>query len=161
MRPCTGADTPAIVAIYNHYVRETVITFEETPVAAEEMAARIAKLVPRFPWLVAEEDDVIVGYAYAAPWKERSAYRFAVECTIYCAPSHTGRGIGTDLYRALLADLRTRDFHAVIGGVALPNAASVALHEKLGFEKVAQFAEVGYKLGRWVDVAYWQLPLTK
>jgi len=160
MRPCTTSDAAAIAAIYNHYVRETVITFEETPVAAEEMAARIAKLLPRFPWLVAEDNGAIVAYAYAAPWKERSAYRFALESTIYCAPSHMGRGIGTDLYRALLTTLRTGDFHTVIGGVALPNPASVALHEKLGFKKVAQFAEVGYKLGRWVDVAYWQLPLT-
>jgi L-amino acid N-acyltransferase YncA len=158
VRACTTADAKAIAEIYNHYVRETVVTFEETPVSAAEMAQRIAEVGARFPWLV-WDDEGVVGYAYASAWKARSAYRFAVETTIYLAAGRDGRGIGSKLYAALLAELKTRGFHSVIGGVALPNPASVALHEKLGYRKIAHFAEVGWKLGRWVDVAYWQLIL--
>jgi phosphinothricin acetyltransferase len=158
IRVCTAADAASIAEIYNHYVRETVVTFEETPVGADEMARRIADVGARFPWLV-WDDGGVVGYAYASAWKTRSAYRFAVETTIYLATGHEGRGIGSKLYRALLAELKPRGFHTVIGGIALPNPASVALHEKLGFKKIAHFAEVGWKQGRWVDVAYWQLLL--
>jgi phosphinothricin acetyltransferase len=159
LRACETTDAGPIAAIYNHYVRDTVVTFEETPVSTEEMAARIAKLAPRCPWLVAEDGGVIVGYAYATPWKERSAYRFSVESTVYCAPGHLRRGTGTKLYRGLIAELKARNFHSAVGGIALPNPASIALHEKVGFRKVAHFAEVGFKLGRWVDVGYWQLTL--
>ena len=158
IRGGTTDDATAIAEIYNHYVRETVVTFEETQVSAAEMAQRIADVGACFPWLV-WDDEGVVGYAYASAWKTRSAYRFSVETTIYLAPGHDGRGIGSQLYRALLAELKTRSVHTVIGGVALPNPASIALHEKLGFRKIAHFAEVGWKLGRWVDVGYWQLIL--
>jgi len=100
-----------------------------------------------------------LGNAYARPWRPRAAYRHSAESSIYLAPGATGRGLGTLLYQALIADLRQRGRHCVIGGVALPNATSVALHEKLGFAKVAEFKQVGFKLGRWVDVAYWELML--
>jgi L-amino acid N-acyltransferase YncA len=157
IRVCKAGDATAIAGIYNHYVRETVVTFEETPVSAAEMTQRIAEVGARFPWLVSEEGGAVVGWAYATAWKTRSAYRFSVETTVYLATSHQGRGIGAALYRALLDDLRARDVHSVVGGIALPNPASVALHEKLGFTKVAHFAEVGRKFDRWVDVGYWQL----
>jgi len=157
IRACTAADSAAIAEIYNHYVRETVVTFEETPVAPAEMAQRIADVGARFPWLAWDDGGTVAGYAYAAAWKTRAAYRHSVETTIYLAPSHIGRGIGSKIYGALLDEVRERGFHSAIGGVALPNAASVALHEKLGFNKVAQFAEVGRKFDRWIDVAYWQL----
>jgi len=157
IRACAAGDAAAIAEIYNHFVRETVVTFEETPVTVDEMARRISDVSARFPWLVWDDDGAVAGYAYAAAWKARAAYRFAVETTIYLSASHQGRGIGSKLYGALLAELKTRGFHSVVGGVALPNPASVALHEKLGFKKVAHFAEVGRKLDRWVDVAYWQL----
>lgn len=156
IRPCTVGDAAAVCDVYNHYVRNTVVTFEETAVSAEEMAGRIETTVRRFPWLVHEERGAVIGYAYASPWKTRSAYRFAVESTIYLAPGCTGRGIGTGLYSALLAELRARSLHCAIGGIALPNPASVALHEKLGFEPVARFAEVGWKFGAWIDVGYWE-----
>jgi phosphinothricin acetyltransferase len=159
IRACAAGDAPALCAIYNHYVRDTVITFEEAPVAAPEMAQRMVDVATRFPWLVAEEGNEVVGYAYAAPWKTRSAYRFSVETTVYVAASHTGRGIGTALYREAIDAVRKLGVHCVIGGIALPNAASVALHEKLGFMKVAQFVEVGRKFDRWVDVGYWELIL--
>jgi L-amino acid N-acyltransferase YncA len=160
VRPAQSADSDAIAGIYNHYVRNTVITFEEEPVSASEMAARIAGIqATPLPWVVAELESVVVGYAYASKWKARSAYRFSVETTIYLEHGREGRGFGTQLYSALLADLRARGLRVAIGGAALPNEASVALHEGLGFEHVATFRQVGFKQGRWVDVAYWQLVL--
>ena len=159
IRGCTTEDAEAICAIYNHYVRDTVITFEEAPVGIVDMARRIAEVTHSLPWLVWESDQGILGYAYATPWKARAAYRHAVESSIYLAPGATGAGIGRQLYRALLDDLRVRGLHCVIGGAAMPNPASVALHERLGFSKVAEFREVGCKFGRRIDVAYWQLLL--
>lgn len=159
IRPCALRDAAAICEIYNSFVRDTIITFEETPVGTAEMAHRIAEVTVRFPWLVAEEQSAIAGYAYATPWKARSAYRFAVETTVYVAPGHLRRGLGTALYRELIAALRKLDVHCAVGGIALPNPASVALHEKLGFNKIGQFVEVGRKFDRWVDVGYWELIL--
>ena len=159
LRPCTPADAAQICDIYNHYVRETVITFEETPVLEADMGRRIADITSHLPWLVWEADGTILGYAYATPWKVRAAYRHSVESSIYLAHHATGRGLGSRLYQALIAELRQRGLHCVIGGAALPNPASVALHEKLGFSKVAEFREVGFKFGRWIDVAYWELML--
>jgi L-amino acid N-acyltransferase YncA len=153
------ADAAAIADIYNHYVRETVITFEETPVSPDEMARRIADIGARYPWLVYEYDGAVAGWAYATEWKTRSAYRFSVETTIYLADSHRGRGTGATLYEALIGELKVRKFHTAVGVIALPNAASVALHEKLGFAKIGHVAEVGRKFDRWVDVGYWQLIL--
>lgn len=157
IRDATAEDAAAVAAIYNHYIRHTVVTFEEEPVSAEEMAGRIARTQASHPWLVAETDEGVVGYAYAHPWHERAAYRHSVESAIYLDKEATGRGVGTRLYRALLDRLPALGVHTVIGGVSLPNDASVALHEKLGFEKRAHYREVGRKQGRWIDVAYWQL----
>ena len=160
VRSASAADAAAVAGIYNYYVRNTVITFEEDPVSAEDVVARMAEIQGlSLPWLVAEIEGVVVGYAYAARWKGRSAYRYSVETTIYLEKGFEGRGIGATLYGALLPILRTRGIHAAIGGAALPNAASVALHERLGFEHVATFRQVGFKHDRWVDVAYWQLLL--
>lgn len=159
IRACTAADAAAICAIYNPYIRDTVITFEEAPVATAEMARRIGEVTGRLPWLVTEEQGAIVGYAYATQWKTRSAYRFSVETTVYVAPGQQRRGLATDLYRELLVQLRRLGVHCAVGGIALPNAASVALHEKLGFKKIGQFVEIGCKFDRWVDVGYWELIL--
>lgn len=149
-----------IAAIYNHYVANTVITFELDPVPVEEMAARVDEVtVQGLPWLVAEAGDAVLGYAYATRWRARAAYRHSVESSIYLAPDAVGRGIGTALYAGLIAELRQTDVHTVIGGAALPNPASVALHAALGFEQVAHFRETGFKFGQWIDVAYWQLLL--
>ena len=155
IRDCLDADVPRVCDIYNHYIRETVVTFEETPIPVPEMAGRIADVRKRFPWLVIESEGVVAGYAYASLWKTRSAYRFAVETTIYLAADALGRGLGTTLYGALLESLEERDAHRVLGCIALPNEPSVALHERLGFKKIGIFGEVGWKLGRWVDVGYW------
>lgn len=160
IRDASVDDAEPIASIYNHFVLTTSISFEEAEVPAIEMAGRIAGVqAARLPWLVAEKDGVVAGYAYATKWRVRHAYRFSVETSVYLAPVHAGKGIGTALYEALLARLREGGYHLAIGGIALPNAASVALHEKLGFEKAAQFKEVGFKFDRWADVGYWQLRL--
>jgi L-amino acid N-acyltransferase YncA len=157
LRSAAAADAEAIARIYNYYVQNTVVTFEEEPLSASAMAARIADIQSlALPYLVAEMENVIVGYAYATKWKVRHAYRYSVETTIYLEHGRQRRGIGSTLYSGLLSILRERGIHVAIGGVALPNDASVALHETLGFERVATFREVGFKHGRWVDVAYWQ-----
>lgn len=160
LRRAGTEDAARIAAIYNHYVTDTVITFELDPVPVEEMAARFGEINAQgLPWLVAESDNAVVGYAYAGRWRARAAYRHSVESSIYLAPDVVGRGIGRALYAGLIAELRRTDAHVVIGGAALPNPASVALHAALGFEQVAHFRETGFKFGQWVDVAYWQLLL--
>lgn len=159
IRPATAADAPRIAEIYNRHVRETVVTFEEQPIADEEMVRRIAETTATFPWLVSEIDGLLAGYAYASSWKRRSAYRFAVESTIYLAPEFCGRGLGTALYRALIAEMSSRGLRCAIAGISLPNPASIALHEKLGFQHIGDFREVGWKFGKWVDVGYWELLL--
>lgn len=160
IRAATSADAGPIADIYNYYVANTVITFEEQAVSAVEMAARVAEVGSQgLPWLVAELGGDVVAYSYASRWKARSAYRFAVETTVYLKHGIQGRGIGKAVYGALLPILKAKGIHAVIGGAALPNPASMALHARLGFEQVATFRQVGFKHGRWVDVAYWQLIL--
>lgn len=161
LRHATSEDGAALAAIYNPYVRDTVVTFEEVDVTADAMGARVGEVASDgLPWLVALESGRVVGYAYAHRWRARAAYRHAVETSVYLAPGAGGRGIGRLLMEALLAELRGLRKHTAIAGVALPNPVSVRLHERLGFRKVAHFEEVGFKQDGWVDVAYWQLHLT-
>jgi phosphinothricin acetyltransferase len=146
--------------IYNHYIRETVVTFEEHAISGATMQERLKETRDTsLPWLVAEEAGEVVGFAYAHKWKVRAAYRFAVETSIYLDHRKTGRALGPKLYEELFRILRSMPVHAVIGGIALPNEASVALHERMGLSKVAHFREVGFKFGRWVDVGYWEMTL--
>ena len=159
VRSATTDDAARICDIYNHYVLHSTITFEEQPVSIDEMGQRIDETVQSLPWLVWEQDESLQGFCYASKWKGRCAYRHSVESTVCVRADSIGRHIGSQLYRALLDELRQRKFHTVIGGIALPNDASVALHEKLEFKKVAQFREVGNKFDRWTDVGYWQLLL--
>jgi len=159
IRPATPSDAAAIISIYNHYIATTTISFEENPVSEEEMAQRIKDVTANMPWYVEEQDGELVGYAYATPWRVRSAYRFSVESTVYVSPEHPRKGIGGRLYQVLIDDLRGRGIRVVLGGIAQPNAASVALHERIGFEKVAHFKDVGRKFEQWVDVGYWELRL--
>jgi phosphinothricin acetyltransferase len=161
LRAATSADAVAIAGIYNHYILNTVVTFEEEVLPVDEMARRITEtLADGNPWFVWEEGGRVLGYAYAGKWKSRCSYRFSVEATVYLDPTATGRGLGTKLYRALIDHYRSTRIHAIIGGVALPNDASTGLHEKLGFQKIAHFKEVGWKFDRWIDVGYWELILT-
>ena len=159
IRPASPSDAAAVAAIYNHYVATTTISFEEEDLTVAEMAQRIADVGAKLPWLVFEQDGAVLGYAYATPWRVRSAYRLSVESTVYVAPGHGGKGIGSALYRSLIGALREGGLQVVIGGIAQPNPASVALHESLGFEKVAHFRRVGRKFEQWIDVGYWELQL--
>lgn len=156
IRSARAEDAAALCAIYNPYVRGTTITFEEDAVTAAERAERITKVQAQYPWLVWEEEGVVLGYAYNSSWRARPAYRFSTETAIYLAQGCTGKGIGTQLYQALLDELKGRGFHLVLGGLALPNKASVALHERLGFQKVGHMREAGWKFGAWVDVGFWE-----
>jgi L-amino acid N-acyltransferase YncA len=156
IRPCTTADADAIADIYNYYVDNTVITFEEEAVSVAEMARRISNSTQTFPWLVCEANSQVVGYAYATKWRERSAYRYSVEVSVYVQAASTGHGYGKALYAELFMRLAAQGCHVLVGGIALPNAASVGLHEHFGFQKVAHFAAIGRKFERWIDVGYWQ-----
>ena len=160
LRDATLDDAAAIAGIYNHYVLHTAISFEEDAVSAAEMAQRIADVhAAGLPWLVIADEHQVAGYAYATRWRVRHAYRYSVETTVYLAREHAGAGLGTRLVAELLARLRQGGYRLAIGGIALPNAASVALHEKMGFRRVAVFNEVGFKDGCWLDVGYWQYNL--
>ena len=160
IRIATASDADRIAEIYNHYIANTVVTFEEEPVAGDEMRRRMDDVfAAALPWLVAESGGRVVGYAYATKWKARSAYRFSVETTVYLADGLGKFGLGSRLYDELFRLLKEKGIHAAIGGIALPNDASVALHEKFGMRKVAHFDEVGFKFGKWVDVGYWELIL--
>jgi phosphinothricin acetyltransferase len=160
IRPARESDAASLARIYNHYIATTCVTFEADPVSAQDMAQRMAETTSAsLPWLVAEASGAVAGYAYASKWKGRCAYRFSVESTVYLDADQTGKGIGSLLYTALIDAIRALSMHAVIGGIALPNASSIALHERLGFKKVAHFEKVGFKQERWVDVGYWQLLL--
>ncbi|MGE5526521.1 MAG: arsinothricin resistance N-acetyltransferase ArsN1 family B [Rhodospirillaceae bacterium] len=159
VREATPADAEAICGIYNPYVANTVITFERDAVTVDDMAARINNVRAAYPWLLSVADGEILGYAYATRWRTRAAYDFTAETTIYLAPSACRRGIGYELYRALLDTLGSSGVHAALGCIALPNEGSVALHEKCGFRKAGHFPEAGRKFDRWVDVGFWQILL--
>ena len=157
IRSATSADATAIAAIYNYYVLNTSVTFEEEAVSTEQMAERIGQVkADGLPWLVLEQNGEVLGYAYATKWRVRSAYRFSVESTVYVKEGVTAKGLGSQLYQQLLADLKALGLHLVIGGITLPNEQSVALHEKFGFEKCGHFQQVGFKFEQWRDVGYWQ-----
>ncbi len=157
IRIAKSSDAKAIANIYNYYIANTVVTFEEDAISSAEVNCRISEIASmELPWLVAEDGGEIIGYAYASQWHGRCAYRFSVEITVYLSHLSTSQGWGTRLYENLFSDLKKKSIHVVIGGVALPNTVSIALHEKFGMEKVAHFKEVGFKFNRWVDVGYWQ-----
>jgi phosphinothricin acetyltransferase len=158
VRAAGPEDAAAMATIYNHYVTQTVVTFEEEVVSASEISRRLGEVqADSLPWLVAERrDGLVVGYAYATRWRPRRGYRFSAEVTVYVHPDHGARGIGSTLYSQLLSEVRDRGIHAAMGGIALPNDASIRLHEKFDFKKVAHFEAVGFKFNRWIDVGYWQ-----
>lgn len=156
IRSCTPQDVPAICAIYNHYIENTVITFEEIPLSVEQTRERIEGYMQLFPWLVCEDAGEIIGYAYASKWKDRSAYKHTAEVTVYLHHKHVGKGVGRALYQELIDQLAARKMHVLLACIAVPNAASEKLHEHFGFNKVAHFTEVGFKFNRWLDVGYWQ-----
>jgi L-amino acid N-acyltransferase YncA len=159
IRMATLDDAAAVAEIYGAEVAETAISFELRPPTAEEMRARIAKVLGFTPWLVCVEGGQVTGYAYASPHHERAAYRWSIDVSVYVRRGVRRAGIGQALYRSLLALLRLQGFCAAHAGITLPNPPSVGLHEALGFRPVAAFPRVGWKHGAWHDVGYWQLEL--
>jgi L-amino acid N-acyltransferase YncA len=156
IRPAAPADGPGVAAVYDPVVRATPASFELEPPGPEEMARRIAETTRTHPWLVAEQDGVVLGYAYGAPARSRAAYRWCAEVSVYLAPEARGRGLGGRLLDELVEELRRRGFATVIAGTTLPNPASVRLFEGRGFEAVGVFKRAGHKLGAWHDVGWWQ-----
>ena len=152
-------DAEAIANIYAPYVTDTVISFEDVAPAPAEMAARIERLAKTHAWLVAEDAGEILGFAYACPHRERAAYRWATEVTVYVDPRHQRRGVAWTLYEALLAGLAERGYRIALAVIALPNDASVALHEACGFKLVGVLRGIGFKHEKWWDVGWWQLEL--
>jgi phosphinothricin acetyltransferase len=160
VRAATVGDAAAIADIYAHYVIATAVSFETEPPSAAQIQARIEEGGDRFAWLAAvDEDGALCGYAYAAPFRTRAAYRFAVETTVYLRPGHDRRGLGGRLYGPLIATLEAQGYSQAIAAITLPNAPSARLHERLGFVRTGTYARVGWKLGRWRDVGLWQRPL--
>ncbi len=159
IRPATVADAAAIQRIYAPIVAETAISFEEMPPTADEMAERIASTLQTHPYLVAVDGGKVCGYVYASAHAERAAYRHSVNTTVYIASDARRLGVGRALYSELLPELKRRGFHMAFAGIALPNPASVSLHESVGFEPLGVYREVGFKFSRWHDVGWWQRPL--
>jgi phosphinothricin acetyltransferase len=160
IRAAQISDATAIARIYEPYVRETAISFEDHPPTATEMAERVASTATAYPYLVAERDGAVVGYAYAGAVRSRAAYRASTEVTVYVHCDEHGRGVGRALYLRLLEELRERGFHTAFACIALPNAPSVALHEAVGFRPVGIWREAGMKFDRWHDVGWWQVMLS-
>jgi phosphinothricin acetyltransferase len=156
LRPARLADAAGCAAVYAPYVTDSCISFEYEPPTARDFAQRIAA---SHAWVVAEDDGVVVGYAYASRHRDRAAYDWAADVAIYMAASHHGRGLGRRLYEDLFPRVHARGLRTVCAGVALPNPASDALHRALGFEEVGVYRRIGWKDGRWHDVRWWQLQL--
>jgi phosphinothricin acetyltransferase len=160
IRAARREDAAAIASVYAPYVEGSVISFEMEPPGAEAIGQRMAAAGELYPWLAAEDETgALVGYAYAAAFRTRAAYRWAVETTVYVKAGGHRRGTGSALYRPLLAILEAQGFTQAIAAIALPNDPSVALHERLGFFHAGTYQEVGFKLGGWWDVGLWQRTL--
>lgn len=160
VRRACAEDVPAILEIANRAARETVANFAVKPEPLEMWAESFRATQETHPWLVAvDEAGTVLGFAKASPWKGRCAYDWVVETTVYLSPEHVGKGLGRALYSRLLEILKIQGYRTAIGGITLPNSASVGLHEAMGFVHAATFRAVGYKFGAWHDVGYWQVDL--
>ena len=157
IRNVSSRDAKAIVDIYNEYVVNSVATFETEPLRVEEMEGRIAGISASYPYLVYVDHDEVVGYCYAHAWKEKAAYKYTLETTVYLSPGYKGKGIGRQLMERLIEECRVGGYHAPIACITEGNEASCSLHEKLGFRKVSHFEKVGLKFGRWLDVVDYEL----
>lgn len=157
IRKAKKEDMTAISEIYNHYVATSIATFDTKPSPPQKLLLKYDNVIEHgLPWLVVEEHGKILGYCYASPWKERPAYQYSVEVSVYIAPHSERKGWASRLYREMFALLSETSIHTVIAGISLPNEASVKLHEGFGMKKVAHFEQVGFKFREWVDVGYWQ-----
>jgi L-amino acid N-acyltransferase YncA len=153
------SDATALQAIYAPNVEGAAISFELAPPSVEEMASRVAKISAQYPWLVCEVDGRVAGYVYACQHRERAAYRWSVDVTVYIDEAFRRRGIGRALYTSLLELLRLQGYAKAFAGITLPNPGSVGVHEAVGFRQVAVFERVGHKLGAWRDVGWWEADL--
>jgi phosphinothricin acetyltransferase len=161
VRLASPEDGNAVAAIYGPFVRDTAISFEVEPPSGGEMAERIRKTLPSYPYLIAERDGKVAGYAYAGTHRERAAYRWSVDVTIYVAPLAHRTGVGRSLYRPLLSILRAQGFRSAFAGICLPNAGSIGLHEAMGFSPVGIYPDVGFKHGKWHSVGWWGLEIRR
>ena len=159
LRPATAADAGAVRENYAPVVRETAISFETEQPDSDEMAARIDRKRARFPWLACTREGSVVGYAYASPYRERAAYRWSVEVSVYVHADWRRHGVARGLYTSLLSVLELLGYANAAAVIALPNPESVSFHESLGFEHVGTHHEVGYKHGTWHDVGHWELSI--
>lgn len=159
IRPIELSDSIAIAEIYNHYILNSVASFETEALSIGMMQKRIHDISADFPYFVCEIDGNIAGYCYAHPWKERAAYRYTLETTVYISPQYLHKGIGRKLMEKLINSCTERGFHALIACITGNNEASISLHENLGFKKVSHFEKVGYKHNQILDVVDYQLLL--
>jgi Sortase and related acyltransferases len=159
IRPARLSDSEAIAEIYAPYCTDTVISFEIEAPPVDEIRQRMEKVMKSLPWLVEERDGKVVGYAYASPHRERLAYQYSVEVSVYIDKNYHKQGIGKALYMQLFEQLRELGKFNALAGITLPNQASVGLHEHLGFLHTGTYSKVGYKFGAWHDVGWWQLVL--
>jgi phosphinothricin acetyltransferase len=159
IRLANADDAPQIAAIYRPFCLDNCVSFETGAPDAAEMAARVGRINRRYAWLVDDAGGIIRGYAYASPHRERAAYRWAVEVTVYVHESYRGEGVGRALYADLFGRLREQGLYRAYAGILVPNPASQAFHESMGFTLVGIYKKIGYKLGAWRDVGWWQLAL--
>jgi phosphinothricin acetyltransferase len=159
IRPATAADAASLLTIYRPFVESTAVSFETVAPTADEFAARIAKAVADWQWLLAERAGECIGYAYGSAHRERRAYRWSVEVSAYVHPGHHRQGVGRTLYERLLEDLACKGFCNAYAGITIPNEGSIALHRSLDFESIGVFKAVGRKFGKWHDVAWFQRAL--
>ncbi|WP_248723471.1 GNAT family N-acetyltransferase [Seonamhaeicola sp. ML3] len=159
IRAFQEGDTHQLLDIYNYYVLNSVVTFDDEPLSLKAFTEKVNRINSEYPFIVFEEKNELLGYAYGSRFRPKPAYKHSVEVTVYVKNGVQGKKIGTRLYDSLLSDLKDFGFHVILGGITLPNEASVALHEKFGFSKVAHFKHVGKKFGTWLDVGFWQLTL--
>jgi len=159
IRIASEDDAADIAAIYTPFCRETPVSFETEAPTVDEMRRRIAKTLKSYPWLVCDDDGLVLGYAYASQHRERAAYRWSVDVSVYVREGNRRSGLGRALYTSLLAVLRLQGFHNALAGATLPNEGSVALHEGMGFEAVGTYRDIGFKCDAWHDVRWWQLKL--
>lgn len=153
------SDVEKILPIYNFHVENTIVTFDITPLTVEQYSEKVKRISDEFPFLVFEENNVILGFAYASKWRPKPAYNQTAETTVYTHHDARGKQIGTKLYTELLKQMKDQNYKVAIGGISLPNDHSIRFHEKFGFEKIGHFSKVGKKFGKWIDVAFWQLNL--
>ncbi|GAA4235927.1 GNAT family N-acetyltransferase [Postechiella marina] len=159
IRDFNKKDIKQLLDIYNYYVLNSIVTFDIEPLSLSTFTEKVTRINNDYPFIVFEEDNQVLGYAYGSKWRPKPAYKQTVESTVYVKNGVHGKQIGTKLYQELLRLFKQEDYHVVLGGLTLPNNASVKLHQKFGFEQVAHFKAVGRKFDTWLDVAFWQLKL--